>query len=139
MNTKPTSTASEMLAAMAGGPDAVKSAMQRQADGFWQAQIQAIDAMQELASGWLQRRRDAAVAARAAVAAACASNDPLEALRAYQTWASGNVERLVADVMAIQSQMTAFAPLAAASLQAATRLPTAAFAGTQQQPRREAA
>ena len=131
-------TPSEMLAAMVGGPDAIRSAMQRQVDGFWQTQAQAIDAMQELTSGWLQRRRDAVVAARAAAAAACACSDPVEALRAYQNWASGSVERLTADVMAIQSQLMAFAPLAAASLQAATRVP-AVFAAPQQAPRRAAA
>jgi hypothetical protein len=128
-----------MLAAMVGGSDAIRSTMQRQVDGYWQAQVQAIDALQELTSGWLQRRRDAAVAARTAAVAACACSDPVEALRAYQNWASGSVERLTADVMAIQSQMMALAPLAAASLQAATRVPATVFTPTQQAPRREAA
>jgi hypothetical protein len=128
-----------MLAAMGGGSDAIKSAMQRQVDGFWQGQIQAIEAMQELTTGWLQRRHDALVAARTATAAACACNDPVEALRAYQTWASGSVERLTADVMAIQAQLMALAPLAAASLQAAARAPATVFAPAQQPPRREAA
>ena len=130
----------EMLGSPPGMPDAIKSALQRQAEGFWQAQIQAIDAMQELAAGWFGRRRDGVAAARTAAAAMCACSDPVEALRAYQAWATGSVERLTADVMALQSQLTALAPMAAATLM--TSAPAAAGLPQEQpaaKPRRQAA
>jgi hypothetical protein len=142
MNSKPMPPISmpwEMLGSPPGVPDAIRSALQRQAEGFWQAQLQAIDAMQGLATGWFGRHRDGVAAARTAAAAMCACGDPVEALRAYQTWATGCVERFTADVMAVQSQLTTLAPMVAATL---TSTPAATGRAQDQpaaKPRREAA
>lgn len=128
----------EMLGSPPGMPDAVRSALQRQAEGFWQVQLQAIDAMQELATGWFGRHRDGVAAARATAAAMCAGGDAVEALRAYQSWATGCVERLTADVMAVQSQLTALAPMVAAGMMQAASTPAAAPAAAREQPQQAA-
>jgi len=126
-----------------GMPDSLKAGLQAQADAFWRAQIQALDAMQALAAGWFQRRRDGTQAARAAAAAICACNEPLEALRAYQSWATGSLERIAADALALQSHAATLLPALAAGLTAAAVVPAPAAdprtAPARARPRSEAA
>ncbi len=66
--------------------------------------------MQALATAWFVRRREGAEAARVAVEAMRACSDPMEALRTYQNWATGSMERIAADVLALQSQALALLP-----------------------------
>lgn len=119
MNSNRPSMPWDALAGTQGVPDAVKAAVQRQADLFWRAQLQSLDAMQTLTTGWFDRRREGAEAARTAVAAVCSCTDPLEVLRACQNWTTGSMERIAADMLALQSQASALFPALAGSMTAA--------------------
>jgi hypothetical protein len=125
MASKPITAMWSGLAGAAGVPDSIKAALARQGEGFWQAQIKTLDAMQVLATGWFDRRREGAEAARVAVEAVCACSDPVEAVRAYQNWATGSMERIAADVLALQSQALALLPTLAGGTASAAWAPAA--------------
>ena len=81
-----------------------ESASSRALD-FWHGQQKVLDSMQAFAGGWFDRRHTGTRAALEAAQRMCAAKTPLDAVREYQEWASGSMQRMAADSLALQRQM----------------------------------
>jgi hypothetical protein len=90
-----------MLQPMGSNPEAVKS----RAGDFWHGQDRVLDSMQAFAGGWFDRRHAGTRAALEAAQRMCTAKTPLDALREYQEWASGSMQRMAADSLALQREM----------------------------------
>ncbi len=78
---------------------------------FWENQEKVLDSMQELSSSWFERRRTGTHAAREAAERMCGTETGTETfvdlIQAYQRWANGAFERVMADGLSCQQQMMA--------------------------------
>ena len=63
--------------------------------------------MQALASGWFDRRRTETHAAREAAERMCGTATYFDLMQAYQVWARGEFERIMADGLSCQQQIMA--------------------------------
>jgi hypothetical protein len=61
--------------------------------------------MQSFAGGWFDRRHEGTRAALDAAQRMCAARTPLDAMREYQEWASGSLQRMAADSLVLQRGM----------------------------------
>jgi hypothetical protein len=77
------------------------------ADRFWENQQKALDQMQALANGWFERRRTGTHSAREAAERMCATATMVDLVQAYQDWARGALERIMADGASWQQQIMA--------------------------------
>jgi hypothetical protein len=92
--------------------------MRKNACSFWENQDKILDAMQTFADGWFERRHAGTHAALEAAQRMCKAGTPVDLVREYQEWASGALQRVMADGLACQQQFMAIAdaprqPLAA--------------------------
>jgi hypothetical protein len=72
--------------------------MYRQAiEEFWTTQERILDGMGCFATGWCGRRRAGVAAARELEEGLLDCANPMDAMRAWQEWASGSAARLTAD------------------------------------------
>lgn len=71
---------------------------------FWQAQERVLEAMDDFTAGWLARRRAGAKAASNAALSMCAAHTPMALFSAQQEWATGALQRLLADNAAAQKE-----------------------------------
>ena len=74
--------------------------------------------MQALASGWFDRRRTETHAAREAAERMCGTATYFDLMQAYQVWARGEFERIMADqqqIMAATTSALASPPLTPAA------------------------
>ena len=94
-----------------GTTSGMSEAMQKNASAFWQNQEKLLEAMQTLAEGWFERRHNGTDAALKAAERICKAQTPAEALREYQEWASGSLQRMMSDALACQQQMMKIGPL----------------------------
>jgi hypothetical protein len=69
---------------------------------FWRGQDKVLDSMQVFAGGWFERRHAGTRAALDAAQRMCTAKTPLDAMREYQEWASGSLQRMAADSLALQ-------------------------------------
>ncbi len=69
---------------------------------FWQSQERILEAMDEFSVGWLTRRHDGAKAASSAAVSMCAARTPMALFNAQQEWATGVLQRVLADHVAAQ-------------------------------------
>jgi len=67
---------------------------------FWENQGKVLDNMQALANGWFDRRRTGTHAAREAAERMCGTKTYFDLVQEYQAWASGEFERIMADMAA---------------------------------------
>jgi len=67
---------------------------------FWENQGKLLDNMQALANGWFDRRRTGTHAAREAAERMCGTKTYFDLVQEYQAWASGEFERIMADMAA---------------------------------------
>ena len=67
---------------------------------FWENQGKLLDDMQALANGWFDRRRTGTHAAREAAERMCGTKTYFDLVQEYQAWASGEFERIMADMAA---------------------------------------
>jgi len=74
---------------------------------FWENQGKVLDNMQALANGWFDRRRTGAYAAREAAERMCGTATYFDLMQAYQVWARGEFERIMADGLSCQQQIMA--------------------------------
>ncbi len=72
---------------------------------FWENQEKALDALQALSSGWFERRHVGTRSAREAAERMCGTVTFVDLVQAYQNWASGAFERIMADGMSWQQQI----------------------------------
>jgi hypothetical protein len=74
---------------------------------FWESQDKVLDNMQALANAWFDRRHTGTQAAREAAERMCATGRLVDLIQAYQVWASGAFERIMADTLSCQQQIMA--------------------------------
>lgn len=77
----------------------------RKACDFWRSQDKVLDCMQAFARGWFERRHAGTQAALEAAQRMCAAKTPFDAAREYQDWASGSLQRIATDSLAIQREL----------------------------------
>jgi hypothetical protein len=84
---------------------AFRDAMRQAASRFWRGQDQILDAMQDYATGWFERRQAGTEAALATAQHVIDAATPVEAMREYQKWAFGSFERMIDDGLSCQQHL----------------------------------
>jgi len=84
---------------------AFRDAMRQAASRFWRGQDQLLDAMQDYATGWFERRQAGTEAALASAQHVIDAATPVEAMREYQKWAFGSLERMIDDGLSCQQHL----------------------------------
>ena len=74
---------------------------------FWESQEKVLDSMQALANGWFERRHTGTHKAREAAERMCGTESFVDLIQAYQNWAGGAFERMMADGLSCQQQIMA--------------------------------
>ena len=74
---------------------------------FWESQEKVLDSMQALANGWFERRHTGTHKAREATERMCGTESFVDLIQAYQNWAGGAFERIMADGLSCQQQIMA--------------------------------
>ena len=74
---------------------------------FWESQEKVLDSMQALANSWFERRHTGTHKAREAAERMCGTESFVDLIQAYQDWAGGAFERIMADGLTCQQQMMA--------------------------------
>jgi hypothetical protein len=108
-----------MLRPMAVNAEAASS----RASEFWLGQQKLLDSMQAFAGGWFERRKTGTRAALESAQRICAAKTPADAMREYQEWANGSLQRMADDGAALQRQMMQMTE----ALMAASPAPTPAM------------
>lgn len=72
---------------------------------FWHGQDRILDCMQAFTMGWFERRHAGTRAALEAAKRICAARTPIDAAREYQDWASGSLQRVATDSVALQREL----------------------------------
>ncbi len=73
---------------------------------FWRGQDKVLDSMQAFAKGWFERRHLGTQAALEAARRMCAAKTPFDFMREYQEWATGALQRMAGDSLALQHEVT---------------------------------
>jgi len=94
----------------------LRNAMGHAAVNFWNAQDQILDAMQENAAGWFERRHTGVQDALDTAQQMIEAETPLESMREYQKWALGSFERAVNDGLSCQKHLMSMGALLAPPL-----------------------
>lgn len=84
-------------------------AMSSRACDFWRGQQKILESMRDFAGGWFERRQAGTQAAMEAAQRIYAAKSPLEVVREYQGWASGSLQRMADDSLALQREMMGIA------------------------------
>lgn len=95
------------LMPMAASPDALRA----NASSFWHNQDKLLDSMQDFAAGWFERRHTGTRQALDAAQCICTARNPADAIREYQTWLAGAVDRSMKDCLAMQRLFASLDPL----------------------------
>src|SRR5215831_10336275 len=74
---------------------------------FWESQERILDNMQAFANGWFERRHAGALSACNAAERMCGTVTIVGLVHAYQDWARGTFERMMADGLSCQQQIFA--------------------------------
>src|SRR5436190_9506822 len=93
-----------------------RAGMRQAATGFWTAQDQMLDAMEEYTNAWFERRHTGAQDALDVAQQMIDAPTPVEALHQYQKWAIGCFERTFNDGLACQKQLLSIGKLLAPPL-----------------------
>ena len=86
---------------------AISAPLRENAQRFWENQEKVLDSMQALANGWFERRHTGTHTAREAAERMCETQTFVDLIQAYQDWAGGAFERIMADGIACQQQIMA--------------------------------
>jgi hypothetical protein len=79
----------------------------RQCATFWENQDKVLDSMQALTNAWFERRHTGTHKAREAAERMCETQTFVDLIQAYQHWAGGAFERIMADGLTYQQQIMA--------------------------------
>ena len=79
---------------------------------FWRSQDKVLDSMQKFANGWFERRHVATTTALDAAQRACQAESPVEAIREFQAWSAGSMQRVAEDGFACQQHLATLLELA---------------------------
>src|SRR5215510_5752896 len=74
---------------------------------FWESQERILDNMQAFTNGWFERRHMGTLSARQAAERMCGTETIAGLIQAYQDWARGTFERIMADGLSCQQQIFA--------------------------------
>jgi len=74
---------------------------------FWENQERILDNMQAFANGWFERRHAGALSACNAAERMCGTVTIVGLVQAYQDWARGTFDRIMADGLSCQQQIFA--------------------------------
>jgi hypothetical protein len=85
------------------------AALQDNVRGFWNLQDKVLDAMENFANSWFERRHVGAHAALEAAQRMCNAQTPSDLVREYQDWVGGAFQRVMADGVACQEFVGALA------------------------------
>ena len=86
---------------------AISDPLRENAQRFWQNQDKVLDSMQALANAWFERRHTGIHKAREAAERMCETHTFVDLIQAYQDWAGGAFERIMADGLSCQQQVMA--------------------------------
>jgi hypothetical protein len=86
---------------------AMSATLRENAGRFWENQDRVLDQMQALANGWFERRRTGTHSAREATERMCKTETIVDLAQAYQDWARGAFERIMADGLSWQQHLMA--------------------------------
>jgi hypothetical protein len=81
--------------------------MRENARRFWENQNKILDNMEAFTSNWFKRRHTGTHSAQEAAQRMCGTEPMVDVVQAYQDWAKGAFERLMADGLACQEQIVA--------------------------------
>jgi hypothetical protein len=81
--------------------------MRENARRFWENQNNILDNMEAFTSNWFKRRHTGTYSAQEAAQRMCGTESMVDVVQAYQDWAKGAFERLMADGLACQEQIVA--------------------------------
>ena len=81
--------------------------LRENASHFWESQEKVLDSMQALTNGWFERRHTGTHKAREAAERMCGTGSFADLIQAYQSWAGGVFERIMADGLSCQQQIMA--------------------------------
>jgi hypothetical protein len=81
--------------------------MRENARRFWENQNKILDNMEAFTSNWFKRRHTGTYSAQEAAQRMCGTESMVDVVQAYQDWAKGAFERLMADRLACQEQIVA--------------------------------
>lgn len=85
----------------------ISAPLRENAHRFWESQEKVLDSMQALANAWFERRHAGALKAREAAERMCGTQTFVDLIQAYQDWAGGAFERIMADGLSCQQQIMA--------------------------------
>jgi hypothetical protein len=85
------------------------AALQDNVRSFWDIQDKVLDAMENLANGWFERRHVGTHAALEAAQRMCKAQTPADLVREYQDWVGGAFQRVMADGVSCQEFVGALA------------------------------
>ena len=94
----------------------VASMTEKGSRSFWEQQMQLLDSMEAFANGWFTRRHAGVQAALETCERMTQATMPPECLHAYQSWAAGALERVMADCTDCQREFGNFMRVVAPSL-----------------------
>ena len=97
----------EQWAAMQKMTSAISAPLRENARRFWENQDKLLDSMQTVANGWCGACRTGTHVARETAERMCETQTFFDQIQAYQDWARGAFERIMADGLACQQQMMA--------------------------------
>src|SRR5262245_25367391 len=80
---------------------------QENARRFWENQDKILENMEAFTSNWFKRRHTGTHSAQEAAARMCGTESMVDVVQAYQDWAKGAFERMMADAIACQDQIVA--------------------------------
>ena len=85
----------------------ISAPLRENAHRFWENQEKVLDSMQALANAWFERRHTGAHKAGEAAERMCGTETFVDLIQAYQNWAGGAFERIMADGLSCQQQIMA--------------------------------
>jgi hypothetical protein len=85
----------------------ISAPLRENAHRFWENQEKVLDSMQALTNAWFERRHTGAHKAREAAERMCGTQTFADLIQAYQDWAGGAFERIMADGLSCQQQIMA--------------------------------
>jgi hypothetical protein len=86
---------------------AISAPLRENVHHFWENQEKVLDSMQALANAWFERRHTGSLKAREAAERMCETQTFVDLIQAYQDWAGGAFERIMADGLSCQQQIMA--------------------------------
>lgn len=86
---------------------AISATLGDNARRFWEMQDKILDNMQAFSNGWFERRHTGTHSACETAERMCGTNTMVNVVQAYQDWARGVYERMMADGLACQQQIIA--------------------------------